>query len=129
MRKKLIALLGAVVLLTGCSGSTAPEDSSQPSPPVTESSEPAGMTFCETLEDQRTEYQEALDNPDGVSVADLSATYREWSDALKSSAPTEVAEDVATFTAPIYMTESGSVDLVAIFGAGNGLGQHCATEG
>lgn len=83
------------------------------------------MTFCETFEDRREAYQSALDSPGGVRVADLSAEYREWSDALKVSATPEIAEDVAAFTAPIYMTESGTVDLVAIFGAGNGLGQHC----
>ena len=83
------------------------------------------MTFCETFEDQREEYQSALDNDEGVQVSDLSANYRDWSDALKVSAPTETAEDVAVFTAPIYMTESGTVDLVTIFSAGNSLGQHC----
>lgn len=130
MRKKLIALLGAGILLTGC-GAAATSGEPSPTPTTTPSEDVAdawdGMTFCETFEDQREAYQSALDNPDGVRVADLSAEYRDWSDALKVSATPEIAEDVAAFTAPIYMTESGTVDLIAIFGAGNSLGQHCIT--
>lgn len=87
------------------------------------------MTFCETFEDQRNGYQEALDSPDGVRLTDLSEAYREWADALKIAAPPEVAEDVATFTSPIYMTESGTVNLVEVFNAGNDLAVHCIANG
>lgn len=128
MRKKLIALICAGLLLAGCSTAT-PGATGTIEPSATESDAASEVTFCETFEGQREEYQAALDNPDGVRVADLTAAYREWSDALKVSAPTEVAEDVATFTAPIYMTESATVDLIAIFNAGNSLGRHCVMEG
>ena len=129
MRKKLIAIVGAGVLLTGCSGAT-PEAESSPAVSDTTASPSTtskwdDMTFCEAFEDQRSAYQEALDSPDGVRVSELEAEFNEWSDKLKTSAPVEMAEDVATFTAPIYMTESATVSLIDVFAAGNTIGGYC----
>lgn len=129
MRKKLIALIGAGLLLTGCSatgetGAPTPQATSSPTPQA-QGSKWDEMTFCKAFEDQRETYQESLDSPDGVRVSELAAVFNGWSDKLKLSAPTEMAEDVATFTSPIYMTESGSVSLIEVFGAGNSIAGYC----
>lgn len=129
MRKKLIALLGAGILLTGCTaGEPSEEATSTPKASETSNAQASkwdDMTFCQSFEDQREVYQETLDDPDGVRVSQLAAVFNGWSDKLKTSAPTEAAEDVAVFTAPIYMTESGSVNLVDVFGAGNSIASYC----
>lgn len=127
MRKKLVALMSAGLLLTGCGATTAAEPTTTPAVEPTQASEWEGVTFCNAFENERENYQEAMDG-DAVNVSEL-ASYREWADALKDTAPTQVAEDVAAFTAPIYMTESGPVDLIGLFAAGNSLGQHCALNG
>jgi len=129
MRKKLIAVVGAGVLLTGCSGATPEAESSPAVSETTASPSTASkwddMTFCEAFEDQRSAYQDAFDNQEAVHVSELAAEFNEWSDKLKISAPVEMAEDVATFTAPIYMTESATVSLIDVFAAGNSIGRHC----
>lgn len=129
MRKKLIALVGAGILLTGCSGPTpdaeATPDASETATSTAEVSKRDDLTFCEAFEGQRAAYQESLDNPDGVHIEELAAAFKGWSDELKISAPAEVAEDVSTFTAPIYLTESGTVSLIDVFEAGNNIGGYC----
>lgn len=130
MWKKLIAVVGVGLLLAGCSApATSGGPTATPSAPKeTPSSEPEAANFCDEFEERRTEYQEALDGQDGVPVSDL-ASFRSWSDSLKLNAPVEVAEDVAAFTAPIYMTESGTVDLLGLFNAGNSIAQNCILNG
>ena len=131
MRTKLIALIGAGLLLTGCSagetgGSTEP--STVPSSTPAQANAWADMSFCDAFEDQREDYQSLLDNPDAVSTSDFDP-YRDWASAIEDSAPAEVAPDVETFTSPISMTESGTVDLLEVFAASNSIGAHCVMEG
>lgn len=86
------------------------------------------MSFCNAFEDQREAYQGVLDSPDPVSTSDFDP-YRDWADALDGSAPPEVEDDVKAFTAPISMTQSGNVDLIEVFAAGNSIGAHCVMTG
>lgn len=86
------------------------------------------MDFCAAFREWRTDYQDALDAPGDKNVTDL-ATFKKWSDALRSKAPDDVAEEVATFTEPIYMTDSATVNLVELFSAGNGIEVHCIQAG
>lgn len=131
MRTKLIALIGAGLLLTGCSaGETgSPEEpSSAPSATPTQANAWEDMSFCDAFEDQRENYQAVLDSPDAVSTSDFDP-YRDWATAIEETAPAEVEQDVDTFTSPISMTQSGNVDLLEVFAAGNAIGAHCVMSG
>ena len=128
MRKKLIALIGAGLLLAGCSSAPAAQEASgtkpTPKPTVTQTSMWDSMTFCEAFEEWRTDYQEALDTGESAQVSEQ-ASIRKWSHPLREKEPTESSAAVEEFTAPIYMTESGTVDLIGLFNAGNDIAGDC----
>lgn len=125
MRKNLIALVGAGLLLTGCAATAAPV----PQTPVATTA--AAADFCEVLESNEVEYRELM-NGDQIRASQL-ADYSEWATSLEDSAPIDVSDDLDAYITPIRAaetaTEDQSIDALEWTQASNRLNQHCIISG
>lgn len=105
--KKLGALIGAGLLLTGCTAPTA---------------EPAGAAFCDTLTDELDAYVSfVFDTASGsVDVVEAERLIT-WADDLESQTPEDAGADVVALLGPIREIE-------AVIDAGGGSLEFTTTD-
>jgi len=126
MRKKLIALIGAGVLLAGCASTVDPEPSTE---------EAAPLEFCDELDTRNNDYDGAMTSTATVMVKTL-VSFGPWADRLLESAPDDIKDDVVAYLSPIREAEEApdgftmdKLDAIEWSSGHNAVNIYCVSNG